>query len=66
MAQALRANVATPGYCLTLKGEHMKTRPCCLTISTVLFHYYNMRMMEIVGCEIPIKGILCHKSPGGQ
>lgn len=65
MAQGLMANVATPGCGLTVKCEHMKTRPWCLTISTVLFHYYDMRVMEIVGCEIPIKGLLCHESPGG-
>lgn len=65
MAQDLTAIMESPGTCLTLKCELMKTRPCCLTISTVLFHFYDMRVMEIVECEILIKDFSCHERPGG-
>ena len=65
MAQGVMANVAAPGACQTPKCEHRKIGSCCLTVSTALFHSYEMRVMEIIECEILIKELSCHESPGG-
>ena len=65
MAQDLTANVTVPGVCVTPECEHINTGPGYLNISTVWSCFNDMRVMEIVQCEILIKGLSCHESSGG-
>lgn len=64
MAQGLMLTVAAPGIYVTPECEHINSGLCYLTVSMVLSYFHVMKVMEIVHCEILIKELSCHESPG--